>query len=136
MVEWVIEGHLARSSRPGFGGPGRRTRQAEVDTWLSTLCEWGIRSIVCILDHEQLNYSFDLPGGLIDYYRIAGFEVVHIPAEDFLWPPLSPEQLEQVWAAYQGLPKPVLIHCNAGISRTGAAVEFVQEKLRDGRRKP
>jgi hypothetical protein len=41
-------------------------------------------------------------------------------AEDDQFPPLTPEQLESVWSAYQRLPKPALVHCGAGVNRTGA----------------
>lgn len=132
MVEWVIEDFLARSSRPGYSGLDAETSQGEVDSWLETLRRMGIKSILCLLADEQLVFCSELPNGLLEYYEDAGFQVVHIPVKDFQWPPLSAEQLEQAWRAFQRLPKPVLVHCNAGISRTGSAVEHIQGRLSIG----
>ena len=51
-----------------------------------------------------------------------GLETVSFPA-------LSEDDLQKIWAAYQALPKPVLVHCSAGIHRTGLAVYYIQKRL-------
>ncbi len=48
-------------------------------------------------------------------------------------PPLTERQLERVWEAFLRLEKPVLIHCSAGIDRTGMAIAYVKRRL-DNRR--
>ena len=132
MISWVIEGKLARSERPGYEGDYRNRSimsiQLALDLWLKDANKLGIRSIICFLDDEHLPLYDQIPGGLIAYYKEKGFEVAHIPARDFQSPPLSDEELKKTGDAYAILPKPVLVHCSAGISRTGHAVAYLLGK--------
>ena len=132
-IQWALEGLLARSPRPGF--PVVLPDAEVVRQWTAAALEAGIRSILCILEPEQLAYydRIDLDGGgLLDYYRGCGLNVAHIPATDHRMPPLSPEELVRVWDEFVALEKPVLVHCNAGIDRTGAAVQYIRGELEQG----
>jgi protein tyrosine phosphatase (PTP) superfamily phosphohydrolase (DUF442 family) len=125
-IEWVIPGRLARSSRPGFGGPNPTdVDPTEVETWLDRAGAQGIRSVLCLLDERQLGYYPRLPGGLLETYRRAGLEVVSLPVPDMQTPPISESELPRVKEAFRELPEPLLIHCSAGLDRTGAAVEYL-----------
>jgi protein tyrosine/serine phosphatase len=52
-----------------------------------------------------------------------------VPVPDYQMPPLSSADLAMIQKTFTKLPKPWLIHCSAGIDRTGAAVEFVRNHL-------
>jgi protein tyrosine phosphatase (PTP) superfamily phosphohydrolase (DUF442 family) len=135
MPVWEIDGKLARSGRPGyFWEDDVPVSKSAVDEWLSEVRSFGIRSIICLLGHDQLSLYADSPHGLLKQYEEAGFQVAHVPAEDHVRPPLSQAQLAEVWSAYERLPKPVLVHCSAGISRSGAAVEHVMSRVLQRRR--
>ncbi|HSR47394.1 MAG TPA: tyrosine-protein phosphatase [Anaerolineales bacterium] len=120
MIEWAIQGRLARSAHP---------EPDEVGPWLREAGDLGIRSIVCLLDDEQLGRYAGLPGGLLEAYRRAGFAVGHVPVKDLQDPPMAPSDLEAVWRLFTNMPSPILVHCWAGIDRTGAAVAYIQGRI-------
>ena len=137
---WEIPKKLARSSRPGY--PTRKTVPLKtVDEWIAGAKKAGIKSILLLLGPDQLHMYKDVPGGLPNYYRKNGFKVAHVPTIDkhrvfinaklkapkgMKW--LSQSKLNKAYAAYKKLPKPVLVHCSAGIDRSGAVVSHIKNR--------
>ena len=122
--ECVLPELLAKSSRPGY--PKKEGISKEVvDEWIEDVRAMGVRSIICFLSDHQLAFYSGLPSGLIRYYRDAGFDVAHIPEDDYKSPPLSEEGVRESVAAFERLEKPVLVHCSAGLARTGMAIDAI-----------
>jgi atypical dual specificity phosphatase len=100
---WILPGQLAGSGRPG--------RYGSLEDDLAFLRGEGIQVIISLLE-TTLN--------LQDYLR-EGFELHHFPVEDFTAPTIDQVTeacgiIEETLARGEN----VLVHCNAGIGRTGA----------------
>ena len=130
MFQWPIKGKLVRGRRPGVEGKrGSQVPKSVVDAWIKEAKVRGIRSIICLLDERQLRFYEKLPVDLVPYYRSKGLNVVHVNAPNMRKPPLSDQHLKEVWIAYRRLEKPVLVHCSAGIGRTGAAARYIKRQV-------
>jgi len=136
LVIWVIPNKLACSQRPlryhprfGDRSPLPPEAKPEVLWWVDRVKALGIRSIICLLEHDQLDRYYVRgglnlhPNGLLGYYRERGFDVRHFPMTDYQRP--AGTLMDQVLQEFDRLPKPVLIHCSAAIDRTTPVAAFI-----------
>jgi len=130
MIREEISDLLFAAPRPGYDhGRNAPVAREVVEDWIARVKAAGVRSIVCLLNEQHLRLYASLPGGLVQAYLDSGFQVAHVPVADHQRPPLSPADLEAVERKFEALPKPVLVHCSAGIDRTGAAVRHLKSRV-------
>lgn len=145
LLVWVIPEKLACAHRPlrhhpQFGGSGKDLpphASPEVRKWIDRMRTAGIRSIIVLMHPKELRHYAGLDLGaqdLIDLYRKSGFQVRHIPWEDPAHRPASAgysfqRELTRIRAealqAFDELPKPVLLHCSAGIDRSSPVAAYI-----------
>ena len=137
MVSWIIRGELAVSSRPGYApGEERAVPLAAVEAWIEEDAQGG-RAVGHLPAGRRSAAALRggaLPEGLLGRYRASGFEVAHLGVRDGLTEPYTAAQLDEAWASFRRLPKPVLVHCSAGYDRTGRVVRHILGRLEEAGR--
>lgn len=89
-----------------------------------------IQSILCLLSQDELDEYYGVYGiDLLVWYRSRGLAVGHVPVSDHFQPPLRKLDLVEIQKQFKKLSAPCLIHCSAGIDRTGEAIKVIQTKF-------
>lgn len=125
--EWIPLLGLGRAGRPGFGTSGIPVPFQAVRAWIHTVKTQGFRSILCLLTDEELKAYSHLPGGLQRAYDRAGFETEFLPVLPDTIGILDPGHRMGLEFAWRRLPGPLLVHCNVGQVRSGAALAHLRE---------
>ena len=127
VIRWAIPGVLARSCRPGY--PAVRVPLSEVEAWLVAVLAKGISSVLCLLSNGEIELYYRRHRiDLLGLYRDAGLKVAHLPSDDDGAARLTADEHKRITDGFESLPQPVLVHCSAGIERTGRAVRVLTQR--------
>lgn len=89
--------------------------------------EMGVKSVVVLLTTSEMKRCYsELSTTLSAFYNNHGLKSEWVPIIDTKEDTIPFERSVKVLAAYERLPKPVLIHCSAGQHRSIAASRTIQ----------
>jgi hypothetical protein len=148
LVVWIIPDKLAVAHRPlryhpvfgASGCPLPEEAAPEVICWVKRIVDQGFRGLICLMHPKEVAHYVGLDIGAPDIlalYRAKGLEVCHIPWDDPAH--CSDDQrasFDQELArirvcaleCFDKLPKPVLLHCSAGIDRSSPVCAYIHQK--------
>lgn len=144
LLIWVIPGQLACGHRPlrhhqVYSGSARNLESGAISFlcgWVELMRVYDVKSIVCLMHDNELAYygALDLNASdLVEFYLFQGFEVCHLPCEDSAHSKSDSEIIARklqgirhdALVAFDNLPKPVLLHCSAGVQRSAPVSAFI-----------
>lgn len=136
LKSWNPELGIGRASRPGFGCDAHMPPPAEVARWIASVKQLGVRSVVSLLSATEMGFYAHLPSGLLGAYHSAGLKAASLPINPDEPTPMSRDELAILDEILLQLPRPIVIHCNAGQVRSRQAVDHVVRQARRNRPDP
>lgn len=127
--EWNPHLQIGRAYRPGYNSEQLITTPDSVRDWILRVKALGVRSVISLLSEAELRWYGHLPGGLLGSYQSAGLEAFSLPVPMDIPGVLTRNHLEQLDAAFDRLPRPLVIHCSAGLVRSRAAVDHLAQRI-------
>lgn len=145
LLVWIILGALACAHRPLRKHPIYGKPQFDLPleaaplvlAWIDRIKREGIRSIIVLMGEKELRHytlASDGASSLLELYERENLSVTRISWEDpahaaVAQGPSYAEQVErcrsEALAAFDALPKPVLLHCSSGIQRSSPVAAFL-----------
>jgi hypothetical protein len=132
---WVVQGVLARSSRPGYPagkkGSDLLISNLVVEEWLESLQSQltvphnTSVSVLCLLHDAQFTLY---QSNLLDQYKHAGLQVATADVKEKNQP-LTEEERGRITRAFDLLQKPVLVQGSSGKGRTETVVKLLQAHI-------
>lgn len=143
---WPIAGQLACTRRPLRDQRDFRAYVYEdhlpaaagplVIAWVERIVAAGVCSVICLLPDWQLQRYRGLSGmtdGLLALYESRGLAVAHIPCPDPRHETVEKGWIETIkrsaYHAFVDLPKPLLLHCSAGIDRSSPVAAHIASRV-------
>jgi hypothetical protein len=149
---WIIPDVLAGCHRPlrhnSLYGGSALTLDAQAAplaiAWARHMKDQGFKSIISLMSDEEVALYSRLELGaadLLEFYKKQGFVVVSIPWKDPAHVRIDPDALKakemsvsrEAIRALNGLPKPILLHCSAGVDRSSPVLAFIAENWHGNR---
>lgn len=146
LLLWIIPAQLAGCHRPLryntlYGGSARSLDVRAtplVMQWASRMRASGIRSIMCLMSDEEVAFYSKLDLGapnLLAFYVKQGFCVASVPWKDPAHVRTDPTALrakeravcDKALIEFDALPKPVLLHCSAGVDRSSPVAQHIRQ---------
>ena len=106
----------------GACAPGWDQAAGTVDEWTAFMWDNGIERVCCLLSDRQLEEFDDLLGAYEDSFGADRVEHVPVPDHSLVPEETLSEEIVPFLGSAVGASERVVVHCKAGIGRTGLAL--------------